>query len=132
MKLSTLEKKLDRIFSEYIRLNYSDDWGFCECVNCGKRKYWKSMDAGHFYSRRNKSIRWDEMNVFPECVYCNRFSTDAPAGYFMFMLKTYGEEKMQELTDRKNQARKWTKDELQELIDIYTERVKQLKKEKGL
>ena len=50
----------------------------------------------------------------------------------MFMLKTYGEEKMQELTDRKNQAKKWTKDELRELIDIYTERVKQLKKEKGL
>lgn len=131
-KLSTLEKKLDKIFSEYIRLNYSDDWGFCTCVNCGKRRFWRDIDAGHFYSRRNKSVRWDEMNVHPECMYCNRFSSEPKIGYMNYMLETYGSEKIVGLTDRKNITKKWSRAELQELIDIYTERVKQLKREKEL
>ena len=131
-KPKTLETKLDKVFSEYTRLNYADDWGFDDCVNCGKRKFWRQIDAGHFYSRKNKSIRWDEMNVHPECRFCNRFSSEPKVGYMKFMLDTYGAEKMQELTDRKNTAKKWTAGELQELIDIYTERVKQLKREKEL
>jgi hypothetical protein len=131
-KPKTLEAKLDKIFSEYVRLEQADDKGMCICVSCGIMKYWQDIDAGHFYSRQHRSVRWDEMNVHPECRYCNRFNIDHHIGYFKFMLDRYGVYKMQELTDRKNTAKKWTREELQELIDIYTERVKQLKREKGL
>ena len=131
-KLSTLEKKLDKIFSQYIRLEQADDKGMCICVSCGVMKHWQDIDAGHFYSRRHRSVRWDEMNVHPECKWDNRFNVDHLHGYFAFMLNRYGEEKMQELTDRKNGTVKYTRLGLESMIEHYTEKVKQLKKEKGL
>ena len=131
-KLSTLEKKLDKIFSQYIRLSHANDKGMCICVSCGIMKHWQDIDAGHFYSRRHRSVRWDGMNVHPECKRCNRFDTDHLHGYMKFMIDQYGVERMQILTDCKNGTKKWSKLELANMIKMYTEWFKQLKEEKGL
>lgn len=95
-------------------------------------KHWQDIDAGHFYSRRHRSVRWDEMNVHPECKRCNRFDTDHLHGYFKFMIDRYGVDKMQELTDIKNTTQKFNKFDLSVMILNYNDLVKQLKKEKGL
>jgi len=71
---SKLVKKLDNIFSQYIRLREADNTGFVECFTCGKRSHWKrGMQAGHFQSRRHYATRWDERNVQNQCVGCNMF-----------------------------------------------------------
>jgi len=71
---SKLVKKLDTIFSQYIRLREADSSGFVECFTCGKRSHFKSgMQAGHFQSRRHYATRWDERNVQVQCVGCNMF-----------------------------------------------------------
>ena len=36
----TLEKKLDAVFSEYIRRKYADKNGIVSCYTCGKKKFW--------------------------------------------------------------------------------------------
>ena len=46
----TIVKKLDAIFSIYIRRRYAKD-DIAECVTCGKQDHWKSLQAGHFMSR---------------------------------------------------------------------------------
>ena len=67
---SRLVKKLDSIFSKYIRLKHSKN-GICTCFTCGRKYEVKKIHAGHFMSRRHYSTRWDEENVRPQCYGCN-------------------------------------------------------------
>jgi len=69
----TLIKKLDRIFSLYIRLRDSDKKGFCKCISCQKKFLFEDVDAGHFIGRRHLSTRYDPENVYAQCRYCNRY-----------------------------------------------------------
>ena len=70
---SKLVKKLDAIFSQYIRLREADNKGFVTCFTCGKNSHYKTQQAGHFQSRRHYATRWDERNVQVQCVGCNMF-----------------------------------------------------------
>lgn len=74
-KLSTskLKKKLDEIFSKYIRQKYADSEGYVRCITCGVKRITKEMQAGHFVSRSYLATRFDEQNVFPQCAGCNVF-----------------------------------------------------------
>ena len=54
-----LVKKLDTIFSQYIRKVNSDN-EISTCFTCGKQDHWKKLQNGHFQSRRHYSTRWDE------------------------------------------------------------------------
>jgi len=69
----SLVHTLDRVFSEFIRLRDSDAEGYCTCITCGQRFFWKDGDAGHFIQRDRKATRWDEKNVAAQCKHCNRF-----------------------------------------------------------
>ena len=59
-KRSTLIRKLDRIFSEYIRKRDTNHKGQVECISCQKTFQYKEVDAGHFISRKYLRTRWDE------------------------------------------------------------------------
>ena len=54
-------KKLDSIFSQYIRQRNVIGDG-AKCFTCGKIDHWKHLQCGHFQSRRFYSTRWDETN----------------------------------------------------------------------
>jgi len=45
-----LVKKLDAVFSQYIRLKDSVG-GYATCFTCGKKDHWKKLQNGHFQSR---------------------------------------------------------------------------------
>ena len=47
-------KKLDKVFSEYIRQKYADSFGMVSCFTCDARKHWKDMQNGHFISYHPK------------------------------------------------------------------------------
>ena len=72
-KRSTLIKKLDTIFSEYIRKKNADKKGYVTCITSGKKYHYTEVDAGHFISRKEMSTRWNEDNVWPQSRYDNRF-----------------------------------------------------------
>ena len=60
---SKIVKKLDAIFSQYIRLKDADHKGDVTCFTCGKvSHYKKGIQNGHFQSRRFMSTRYDEKN----------------------------------------------------------------------
>tara|TARA_R100001230_G_C5647745_1_gene153168 strand:- start:98 stop:490 length:393 start_codon:yes stop_codon:yes gene_type:complete len=71
----SLIKKLDKVFSEYIRRRTADQKGYVECFTCGKRDHWKKMQCGHFQSRKHYSTRWNEDNCQVQCVGCNMFKS---------------------------------------------------------
>ena len=41
-KRSTLVKKADAIFSQFIRQRNADENGVTECFTCGKKDHWKT------------------------------------------------------------------------------------------
>lgn len=67
---SSLVKKLDAEFSIFIRTRKLKD-GKAECFTCGKINDWKSLQNGHFMSRKHYSTRWHELNCQVQCVGCN-------------------------------------------------------------
>ena len=124
-KLSTakLKKKLDKVFSEYIRRKYSNSNGQVECYTCGSVKDWKEMQCGHFVSRVYLGTRFEEDNVRVQCVGCNIFGRGKTA-IFASNLET---ERGGIVTLLYRQAQKITKDyPYQEKIEYYQNLIKTL------
>ena len=119
---SKLVKKLDVVFSQYIRLSNADNNGYCTCVTCNKKFYWKEIQAGHFMSRKHYSIRWDERNVKPQGVACNVYRAGEQYKYSLYL----GNNLSKTLLDESRELRKFTNIELEEMIADYAERVKKL------
>ena len=118
---SQLVKKLDTIFSQYIRKKNADNNGNCTCCTCGKVMPWKEIQAGHFMSRKHYSIRWDERNVHPQCVACNVFRYGEQYKYSIFL----GKELADLLYLQSKEVKKYTTDELQSSIEHYSKMIKE-------
>ena len=114
-----LVKKLDRVFSLYIRKRYAKN-EIVECVTCGTKKHWKEVDAGHFCSRRHYSTRWEPQNVHVQCKSCNGFH--AGQNYLMgkYIDNKYGSGTADELITLSRQIKKFTDNDLKDLINKYS------------
>lgn len=64
-------KKLDAVFSEYIRLRDSNNRGIVECPLCWKKIYRKLAQNMHFVSRGVMKYRYSEKNCHAGCMRCN-------------------------------------------------------------
>jgi hypothetical protein len=96
-------KKLDTIFSRYIRLKHADHGDICICVTCGVQKHYKEMHAGHFIPRGCHLTRFDERNVHPQCCGCNTYRNGEQAKYLIYIENTYGREAVDELMELERQ-----------------------------
>ena len=119
---SKLVKKLDTVFSQYIRRSNADNNGYCTCVTCNKAFHWKEIQAGHFMSRKHYSIRWDERNVKPQCVTCNVYRAGEQYKYSIFL----GKELSNVLYLQSKEIVKFTNYELEDMINDYSERLKKI------
>lgn len=89
MALKDEIKKLDAIFSKYIRLKNTNN-GFGICATCGQVKKYEQLDCGHFISREHLNTRWNEQNVHIQCQQCNRFKSGKQYEFSLFIDKKYG------------------------------------------
>ena len=119
---SKLIKKLDVVFSQYIRLSNADNRGMCTCVTCNKQFHWKNIQAGHFMSRKHYSTRWNENNVKPQCVGCNMFKSGEQYKYSLFL----GSELANDLYLKSKELVKFTSQDIQDMIDNYNSKLKLL------
>ena len=118
-----LIKKLDRIFSEFIRRRDADERGICKCISCGKSDHWKNMDCGHFENRRILSLRFDEKNCNAQCRFCNRFREGMKDTYKENLIKKYGPKVIDYLNSKKNNQCKLYEHELRFFISWYKKKV---------
>lgn len=123
MASKTLTKKLDILFSKFIRQRDSKGEYF-KCCSCGQLKPIEKADAGHFINRRWMATRWREDNVHAQCSSCNRFDEGNAVGYTLFMLDKYGKDHVDYLNSIKNAGYKYTDFELKLLIDEYKRKIK--------
>ena len=123
--LPKLKAELQKVFNEFIRSRDLNK----PCISCGQVK---ELQAGHFYSVRNyDGLRFDEDNCHGECIRCNCFDDDHLIGYSVNLIRRIGSERFVLLQERaisyKKNGRKWSRSEIEELIRIYKEKIKELK-----
>lgn len=130
MTRSKVVKKLDAVFSEYIRLRNADKNGNVTCFTCGKVEYWKrkGMQAGHFQSRKHYATRWDEINVQVQCSGCNVFKYGEQYKFALNLDKKFGDGTAEELFIKAKEIVKFSTKELETLITYYKDQVKLLNK----
>ena len=114
----SIVKRLDTVFSLYIRLKDSDENGFCKCISCQKIQHYKDVDAGHFISRRHMSTRYDVNNVFPQCRYCNRYVAGNQWLYSQ-ALEKIKKNLPEKLYLKSKQTVKYSNEDLESLISYY-------------
>ena len=104
----TIIKKLDKEWSRVIRLRE-------RCARCSTSE---NLQAAHIFSRRSLSVRWDLDNGIPLCYACHMFWAHKEPIYFTDLAKEYlGEVKFLALRLRATAIKKWSVEEMQELLD---------------
>lgn len=128
-----LVNKAATLLQKKVRLKYADDNGMVNCVTCGTPKKWNDgIQGGHYISRTYMATKLLEENIHPQCQWCNGFKGGNLSAYAVFMLDTYGPEFLKELEQLKRQPKKYTRPEIEEIIETLKTEVKELEKEKGL
>lgn len=112
-------KKLDKVFSEYIRQKDADFFGMTRCYTCDVKKHWKDLQNGHYISRGHMATRWEEENCRVQCAGCNVFRNGNYTEYSYRLLKEIGEEALDALMERKKEMKSWTIEELKKEIEKY-------------
>lgn len=124
--------KLDKIFSNFIRLRDATTQGYVVCISCGKIIAWKQSDCGHFVNRSHMATRFNEKNCNAQCRSCNRFDEGNNIGYTRGLIKKYSKGVIDELYVLKHQVSKLSEFDYKCLISIYTKKVKELHENKGI
>lgn len=109
--LNKLIKKLDAVFSVWIRTrdNYT-------CVLCGSKL---NPCCGHLLKRGKHSTRFDEKNCSCLCRNCNFLDELDHDLYVSWFLEKYGEKEYLELVRKGHTIKKWSRDELEEMLLRY-------------
>ena len=124
---STLIKKLDTVYSLYIRNRDIDNNGLAKCFTCGKRDIPKNLQCGHYWSRRHLSVRWEEANTEVQCYYCNIECEGNKPAFTQALIRKHGAGILDKLEWKKNNDFAPDSFTLEILIKEYTEKLKQLK-----
>lgn len=112
-------KEAQTIFNKFVRLR---DQGL-NCISCNKPPLKKN--AGHYFSSGGHSnVRFDEDNVHLQCEHCNTFLSGNLLNYQIEIQKKIGAEKLLELQERAHVIKKWSVDELKEIISNYKKKIK--------
>ena len=115
---SKLVKKLDAVFSQYIRQSNSVN-EIATCFTCGKEDHWKKLQNGHFQSRRHYATRWDETNCQVQCAGCNVFRFGEQFLFSQNLDNKFGQGTARRLHIKAQQTIKFADFELEEMINHY-------------
>lgn len=127
-----LTKKLDKVFSAYIRLRDAMPSGYFKCPTCGRILPFEKGDCSHYWSRVHMATRFDEQNCCMECNYDNRMNSSHLHNLGKYLEKKLGKQGFDLLEWKHNQPKKWSDFELQAMIDYYTKEAKKLSTLKGI
>jgi hypothetical protein len=120
--VQSLTKKAQRYFNAFIRERDKAK----PCVSCGK-KLASKFDAGHYFSSTHKNITFDENNVHGQCVRCNRDLHGNLLNYQLGIQERIGADELIKLHEEAHKIRKFSREELKDIIELYKEKLKNLK-----
>ena len=122
-------KNAQTVFNTYIRLR---DRGK-DCISCGRPlgdcAIGGDYDAGHYRSVGSAPhLRFEPKNVNGQCKKCNRYGAGMAVDYRIGLIKRIGLDSV-EAIESDQTSRKWSVEELKELISRYSSLIKTMKKE---
>ena len=119
MTVQDYVKIAQQVFNKYIRQRDKGN----KCISCNKKPL--KENAGHFFNANNHwNVRFDEYNVHLQCEHCNTFLSGNLINYRDNLIKKIGIEEYNKLVDRAKVTRKFTVEELKEIINIYKNKLK--------
>ncbi len=128
--ISSLKKKAWVLFSSYIRvrdcLKTTGCASFGLCVTCGKRYHFKLLQAGHFIPGRHNANLFSEKGCHAQCYNCNINLRGNTLEYRRKIIEMYGEGYDEVLEEEARQIKKFTIQELEELILYLKEEIRKL------
>lgn len=117
--ISQLLKLAQIVFNKFIRERDKIGNSFT-CISCVKVLPSSQMQAGHYYPISTaSSLRFDEDNCCGECVTCNCFDGSHQKWYRENLIKKIGKERVERLDNLAHQEKKWSREELLEIIKKY-------------
>lgn len=119
LTLPKLTAKAQTVFNRWIRERDSKD-GYFTCISCFKTLPVESMNAGHYVPVKGGSyLRFDEHNVNGECQKCNGFDEFHLIGYRKNLILKIGQRNVNRLENSRNKVYKWSREELNDIIEKY-------------
>lgn len=116
--MAKLKKKLDAVFSRYVRSIHPK-----RCYTCGK--YTETLQCGHFVSRQYLATRWDLNNCRPQCVGCNIWGHGQLLDFEENLKKEIGAQKVEKLKKLRHQTTilsvDWYEKEIERYISLLDE-----------
>ena len=112
-------KDAQKVFNFYVRTR---DEGK-PCISCNQPP--KKKNAGHYFSQGGHSnVRFDEDNVHLQCEACNTYLSGNLLNYQIGIEKRIGAQRLMNLQAIAHETKKWTKDELKQIIATYKQKLK--------
>lgn len=120
MTVQNYVKIAQQVFNKYIRLR---DEGK-NCISCMKPP--KKINAGHYFNANNHwSVRFNEDNVHVQCEYCNSYLSGNLILYTPNLIERIGMNRYNLLHEEARKTRKFTIEELKEIIETYKAKIKE-------
>ncbi len=118
-----LMKIVQVTFNKFIRLR---DKGK-PCISCLNDKP-KKVNAGHYYSSGgHKNLTYNEDNCHLQCEFCNSYLHGNLIEYRKNLIERIGIKRVEQLDELAHVTRKYTREELRELNELYKQKIKELK-----
>jgi hypothetical protein len=111
--------ELTKVFNHFIKLKDANSQGFVKCFTCDNVHHISNIDAGHFQGSRKQSVRWDEMNVKPQCRKCNSTNNGMRKEFADRLDEKYGQGTAENLIRKANKVRSYSSSELKDMIEYY-------------
>lgn len=122
MTLSDYVKLAQQVVNKYINLR---DKGL-PCISCDKPITGR-VNASHFWNANNHyNVRFNEDNIHSSCINCNQFLSGNLLEYRSRLISKIGIERFNILEAESRKTRKFTIEELKEIIATYKKKIKEL------
>lgn len=122
-----LKDKAWHAFSRFIRtrdcLMTTGTTTHGKCITCDFVYPIEKLQAGHYVDGRTNSILFDEECVHAQCIQCNQFKHGNKSEYRKAIIDLYGSDYPDILEARKFEIKKFTAEELKEMIADWEKRI---------
>jgi hypothetical protein len=110
------------VFNKFIRERDKGN----PCISCGKKINGVTHASHYLSSGGHSNVRFDEDNVFNACFSCNVALSGNLLKYRSKLIELLGNERLESLELRGTLTKKWTVKELEELRELYKQKLKEL------
>lgn len=133
LKGKRLTNKLDQVIRDIFKELYGNN---PQCFVCGHHDGWyhprdckRGIQVGHYISRTRTALRWDLLNLFPQCSGCNISHNNNPAPFTLAIIKEHGQKRIEylEKTAREAIGQRLTDGQKREMLETLTIYLSELK-----